>query len=326
MNQEYFKEQCLAAYEIIKNSNNILLSGHISPDGDSLGSVLAFANALYENENKTSISYSKDPVPKMLQFLHNSSKITNKIDSKIDCLIAFDYGSFERLGIYESLLKDVKIITFDHHPYRGQKGDVCIIDETLSSTTELLYYFMREIEWSIDEKTAECLLTGIVTDTGNFEYNTKPGTFNVAGELSKRGASVSTINQKIKSSISQEIINMHGQLLEMAEMDEKYNCIRLFIPFEKFNKLNIHINDLSGITGNLKKIDSVNFSLFVVEHKPSVIKGSLRGEETIGIPVAPIAEQLGGGGHKYAAGFSLEMSYEEAKNKIYEAIQQNITL
>ena len=325
MEQEYFKEQCKKVLDIIQDSDNIILAGHRSPDGDSLGSVLAFANGLYQNEQKRAIPYSIDSVPDMFHFLYNSASVVNTVGGKVDCLIGFDYGDFERLGIDENTLSDdVKIISFDHHPQRNQKGDICIINTECASTTELLYYFMKEVGWSIDKHTAECLLTGIITDTGNFAYNTRHTTFNVAGILSSLGASVSSINKKIKEAVSQEVLNIHGQLIEMAEMDEEHNCIRLFLSFEEFNSLGISLSDLSGVVGNLNRVDSVDFSVFVVEYEPEVVKGSLRGEETKGIPVSPIAEYLGGGGHKYAAGFLLNMPYEEARYKIEQAIKQNM--
>ena len=323
MEAGYFRKKCLEAYEIIKNSEHILLAGHRGPDGDSLGSVLGFANALYENEGKRAVSYSVDPVPSAFEFLYNSSAIVDSIAQHPDCLIGFDYGDFERLGIDESLLEDVNIISFDHHPRRGQKGDVCIIDPERSSTTELLYLFMQEIGWRVDRNTAHCLLTGIITDTGGFAYNTKDVTFNVASALSQRGASVVEINNRIKASVSQDVLNAYGKLIEMADVDSEYNFIRLFLRLSDFQEFGLALSDLSGVSGSLNRVDSVDFSIFVVEYEPSVVKGSLRGQESKGVPVAPIAERLGGGGHTYAAGFSLEMPFEDAHDKIYEAIKYN---
>ena len=138
-----FEKQCLDMLQLITSSNNIVLAPHQNPDGDAIGSILGFAQALKDNEQKNAVLYSADPVPRSFDFLSGYSDIIHAISWRPDLLIGFDYGDFARLGVDQNMLQGSQIACFDHHPLRNQVGDVCIITTSVASTTELLYHFMK---------------------------------------------------------------------------------------------------------------------------------------------------------------------------------------
>lgn len=317
-----FREKCWKALAIIQESQHIVLAGHRNPDGDAIGSTLGFYNALYENEGKEACVYSGDSVPTAFDFLAGYSLFTHTIDRYPDCFIGFDYGDFERLNVPNDIVRDARIVSFDHHPQRSQYGDVCIIETQVASTTELLYYFMREIGWRISARVAQCLLTGIITDTGAFAHNSFESTFRAAGDLMQRGASISYIQQRMMGKQSQRMLNLWGSLLVKAHRDQQHNFLALFISFDEFQSYDIEVDQLAGIVNVLNRSADVDFAILVVEYEVGTVKGSLRGEEAKGVAVSHIAQQLGGGGHPYAAGFSLQMPFESARARILEAIQQ----
>jgi phosphoesterase RecJ-like protein len=324
MEEKVFSQKCAKVVAVLRNASCILVAGHGNPDGDSLGSVLGFAEALRENFGKEVIRYSIDPVPSAFRALSGAESITREIEWYPDVIVGFDYGDIRRLGIPEEFLRAAQIITFDHHPPGRQEGDVAIIDTSVASTTELLYHFMREVDWSISKDVAQCLLTGIITDTGAFSHNTKERTFQVAGDLVARGAVLSRVYESAFGGKSAQVLNAWGSLIAGAYKDPGTNAMFLFVPFAEFKSYGIVLEDLAGIVSVLNRAAEADFSVFALEYEPDHIKVSFRGEEFKGVPVAPIAEVLGGGGHAYAAGCTLDMPFEEAQTRIKEAVERSV--
>jgi len=317
-----FEQKCAAILAILRAGSYVVLAGHGNPDGDSIGSVLGFAGALRDNENKEAICYSVDPVPAAFAALAGADSFVHTIEWYPDVVVGFDYGDVRRLGIGEEFLQAPQFITFDHHPKGRQEGDVMLIDVSVASTTELLYHFMRQVGWVISKEVAQCLLTGIITDTGAFAHNTKERTFQVAGDLVARGALLSRVYESAFGGKSANVLNAWGALIAKAYKDERYNVMLLFVPFAEFKSYGIVLEDLAGIVSILNRAAEADFSVFAIEYEPGHVKVSFRGEEFKGVPVAPIAERLGGGGHRYAAGCTLDMSLDEAQTRIREAMRE----
>lgn len=332
---EKFKEveQC------IKKSEYILLAGHKNPDGDSIGSLLGLYFALKENLGllstsfgnitKEIIPYCDDDIPQSLQFLNSSSILTNKIGWYPDLVICLDYGDFKRLGLPEEKIQGAQIVTFDHHPQFAQRGDVKIIDTTFSSTSELVYEFLKAIHWKVSAKSATYLLTGIMTDTGEFAtgpfvHNISARTLKNIGELLQIGASINTIKFNVFMNKSFKVLNAWGDLIKKIIINTELGYAGIILSFDEFIKYGIVIGELEigSVISILNVINDTKFSFFAVEYDRGKIKGSLRSTEFKDIDVSRIAELLGGGGHMYASGFELECSFDEAKKRIVEAIQE----
>lgn len=319
-----FEQKCATILAILRTGSYVVLAGHGNPDGDSIGSVLGFASALRENMGKEAVRYSVDPVPAAFGALVGADSFTHQIEWYPDVVVGFDYGDVRRLGISEEFLQAPQMITFDHHPAGRQEGDVVLIDTEVASTTELLYHFMSKVGWNISKDTAQCLLTGIITDTGAFAHNTKERTFQVAGDLVARGALLSRVYETAFGGKSARTLNAWGSLIAKAYKDERNNAILLFVPFAEFKSYGIVLEDLAGIVSVLNRAAEADFSVFAIEYEPGHVKVSFRGEEFKGVAVAPIAERLGGGGHRYAAGCTLDMSIDEAQTRIKEAIGSSV--
>ena len=314
--------QFFDALRIIQQQHNIVLAPHKNPDGDAVGSVLGFANALYENQGKTALVYSADPVLPQFSFLAGYENIVHSIPFYPNVLIGFDYGDFSRLGVDQNMLVGSTIISFDHHPLRGQVGDVCIIETKVASTTELLYRFMTSVGWHISPATAQCLLTGILTDTGGLMHNIHPNTFSVVADLIQKGASDSLVYDNVLKTKDKHLLNIYGSLMSQVQKNYDYNFVYLAIPYRAFQHYGVSVDELSVMVSMLNKIQEFSFAVLLIEHEPHTIKGSLRGEQMKGVVVSPIAEKLGGGGHLYAAGFSLQTTLEKAQQRIIMAVQE----
>jgi bifunctional oligoribonuclease and PAP phosphatase NrnA len=320
---EQLQKQFQRAHEAVERSEYILLAGHANPDGDSIGSALGFRAALEDNFNKHVMLYAQDAIPPSFSFLKGADLFSPRVPWFPDLVVGFDYGDFERLGLPEGAIEGARTITFDHHLPAGQRGDVRIIDTSFSSTAELLYTFMRAVGWHLSRTTAHCLLTGILTDTGAFAHNTSARTLKVAGELLQYGVPMRDIYLKTFADKSPHMMNVWGDLLQKIVHNTEYGFVSVAVPFQEFKKYGIVLDDLTGMVSVLNAVADARFAIFVVEYEPGKVKGSLRSEEFKGVDVSKIAKQLGGGGHRYAAGFTLKGSLEEAQARIAHAVRKD---
>ena len=291
--------------QFIKEKNNILLAVHERPDGDALGSMIAMFSLLRKFNDKKVVMFSKDPVPPHLAFLPYSGHIAScRSEFVPDLFFGFDYGDFSRLGIDYNSLSGSVIVTFDHHPPLRQMGDVLIIDTSASSTCEIVYNFIQETGYEIFPRMALALLTGIFTDTGGFAHvNTSVRTLRAAGDLLRYGVSMQKLHRHTFSRKSPETLRVWGYVLKDILLDSDVGMTYVAISLDRFRELGSLLDDFEGIVNIINMPPNVRFSLLLIEHKQGVIKGSLRSEPFQGVDVSSIARAMGGGGHKYAAGF-----------------------
>ena len=311
-----FSREFDESLNLFRQKKNVLLAVHERPDGDALGSMTAMFQVLSKFPDKNIVMFSQDPIPDNFKFLQNSDLIVSNISSSSpDLFVGFDYGDFARLGVSEELIAGVPFITFDHHPILRQKGDVMMVDTAVSSTCEILYNFFRHAKIDISLPIATSLLTGIFTDTGGFAHiNATSDTFRIAGDLLRCGASVTKLHKYAFSNKSPQTLRIWGHVLKNISHDMESKMSYAAISFEEFSGLGSSLDNFEGIVNVINMPSDVRFSLLAIEHEPQVIKGSLRSEPFKGVDVSLIANALGGGGHKYAAGF--EVKNDTLKNVV----------
>jgi len=314
--------------EKILNTNKILITSHENPDGDAIGSVLAF-NLIYKklNPQANTFLYIPGQTPSSLSFLPDFSLIKNNISEGLDpdILICLDYGDFKRLKLPESLLNKIsseKIISIDHHQGE-QKGELKIIDTKVSSTCEIIYWWLKKTEFlEIDRDIANCLLTGIVSDTGGFSHiSTSFNTFQAVSDLLSKGVQWLDIVKKSLSPFSYDFLEIFGKVLSRTQAFPRYGLVYSWLSFDDLKEKTISLADLNGVASIISKETSCNYALFLVEYKKGEIKGSLRSEPFKGKRVDEIAKKLGGGGHPYAAGFIQKGEVEEVLKKVIEVLK-----
>lgn len=292
------------AYRLIREKKKILLVTHEHPDGDALGSLLGTFGVLSCLAGKDIAMFSKDPIPLRLRFLPFWEKIEDHIRFVPDLVLAFDYGSFHRLGIKREMLGGALIIAFDHHPVGRQEGDVSIIDTASSSTCEILYWFFEEQGYRMNLQVATALLTGILTDTGGFAHvNTSVRTFEAAADLLRYGPSLPRIHQRIFETKTLQQIRAWGRALKNLVIDEETSMAYAAISLGQLQQLGCSPHDFEGVVNILQMPSQARFSLLLIEERRGFIRGSLRSEPFKGVDVSKVAGSLGGGGHRYAAGF-----------------------
>jgi len=295
-----------AARELLEKSQRILLTTHERTDGDDLGSVLALADHLLSIGKDITIAIVGG-VPEQLRYLPHSKLVTEDIDRvAFDLLIISGCSKIERCGNPKIINLGVPVLNIDHHPDNTNYGMVNMVDPTKSAVAELVFDFFNYCKWNISSAAATCLLTGIFTDTGSFMHsNTQDSTLSAAGDLMSKGARVSTVAKHNYKGKGIEALKAWGKALDNAYYDEQNKIILSVISQEELNELgNPPMEYFEGLVETLNKVPEAKFALFL-KQDGDVVKGSLRSDPHKGTDVKEIAHLFGGGGHKWASGFSL---------------------
>ncbi len=315
--------------EYIKGSNDFIVTSHISPDGDNIGSTLGIYYSL-KKLGKNVYYVLDDNTPQNLKFLVEDINIlkSSEIDLKDYSIIALDCGDKNRICLSDELRDNAKkIVCIDHHASNDSYGDFNYIDVHASSTCELVYNLLvrfnetQNIDF-IDETTATALYTGLATDTGNFAYSsTNPSSFEMAKELLLKGAKRDMIIQAVFQSNSYNYYKLLGEALNTLDIvDGKIASI--MVTKEMLKRNEISFNDVDGITSYTRDIEGVEVGILIKEKKENEVKVSLRSKNYVDVSL--IAQSFNGGGHVRASGCTIYDSVENAKQKVLEAVLKTI--
>lgn len=304
----------------IFSEDNIVVISHVTPDGDAIGSGLALTLGL-KKIGKNVRFILQDKYPDSVKFL-NEINIVEQYDEnneyKFDLAICVDGATDDRLGKAKELLKDRFVINIDHHISNTLYGKLNYVEE-ISSTSELIYKFLKFCEIDIDVNMAEALYTGLVNDTGNFSHNNvTEKTFEMATELKAIGADNSKIVREFFNTRTMAAIRLLGKAMYDMKYDEEKKLAYYFMSKEELDKYSGRKEDTEGIVEKLISFKEAEVSLFLREDKIGVIKGSMRSKHDI--DVNEIASIFGGGGHRKAAGFTSELPAEEIIKKVLERL------
>ena len=309
-------------FEDIKDSSN-LITGHINPDGDALGSALAFKLILDSKSIDSDVSFDiKGNVPSNLNHLP-IELIMDKPKENYENIYVFDCGNSERLGDLEDLALSAKrVIVVDHH-INPSFGDIQIIDSKAASTTQVLFREILSSNIDIDKNIANCLMTGLITDTGRFQYsNTDNEVFEIASKLMLSGAELTSISDNIYGSIPMNAIKLQSEVLNRIELHEEQELVVSYVLQEDYLNYKIESSETDFLIDSIRLVKESSVALLLKEQEDKSFKGSLRSRNEL--DVQQIASLFGGGGHKAASGFSTNLSMEEIKNKVKNAIKSQV--
>lgn len=314
----------LNLFEEVKNANTIAITGHVRPDGDCVGSNLAIWNYVISKfPEKQCDVYLTLPMPNSFKFLVGFDQIKYEYKTgEYDLLIVCDCNNLSRTGDNEILGQHSKrMINIDHHEFPKEEqpfAEKYAFPEA-SSTCELVYELIGEEE--VTKEIAECIYTGIVHDTGIFQFNCcHRSTMNVAGALMEKGIDPNFIIDETyyrKTFVQTRIM---GRALAKARLHEKSILISSIITLKEMHEENASSKHMDGIANQLRITKGVRVALFMYETSPGEYKCSLRTNDDTDLNL--IANVFGGGGHKKAAGFSSDLPSEEIINKVIEEIKK----
>ena len=301
----------------------ILITGHINPDGDALGAAFCLKILLNNLNIEADITFDfQNKLPTNLNHLPYHL-ITNEIKDKYETVYVFDCGDPSRLGKYESIVKDAKnIIVVDHH-IDPKFGSLQFIDSEAASTTQVLYRELIKEGFDITTDMANCLLTGLITDTGRFQYsNTTSEVFNIASALLDLGADISLISENIYGSIEFNALRLQSEILNRISLNQKLNFAFSIIYQKDYKKYNVDPEETDFLIDTVRLVKEANVVLLLKEQQDGTFKGSLRSRNDFN--VQELASIFNGGGHKAASGFSSNLSQIEIISTIENEIRTKL--
>ena len=317
------------AFEKLENAKNVLVVSHISPDPDALSSMGAILEFLIQ-KNISFETFAEDKIEGLYSFIPHEKLVakTKPLDiSNFSVIITLDCGSLSRTGLAremkELLSQDIKerpyIIEFDHHQSQGAFSDLEIRLPDRASTTEIVYEFFQTNNWEINKVIADCILIGLMSDTGHFVHpNSTFKALEVSSKMLLKGASLKKISACIKGDGNLPALKVWGRVFSSLKFNLETKMACAVLTEEDFLDLDMinYRTKLSSIFGDIVSFISylpgVNVALFLKEENGNV-KGSLRANNG-DIDVAKLASLFGGGGHKRAAGFSISGRLKEIEN------------
>ena len=304
--------------EEIGKAKTVIVLTHEMPDGDAIGSSLAMYNSLESLGKDVDIVIENNS--SVFNFLKNADKISTKgSKEKYDLAIALDCGDVKRLNGFAEYFENATVtIQIDHHALNTMFADYNFVNPTAPACAQILITLLQDIGIEINKEIGECLLTGIITDTGGFKYQgVSPETFEFAAELLNKGVNVSNVYKRVLQTISKSKFELRKLAMERLEFLENGKITFTYITRADEEKINAEFDAHEGIVEMGRDIEGVEISIFLREKKEKDgFKLSLRSNEYVN--VADICFMFSGGGHARAAGGTINLPLEEAKQKIVE--------
>ncbi|MBO8440572.1 MAG: bifunctional oligoribonuclease/PAP phosphatase NrnA [bacterium] len=327
------EEDIDTAKRLIYNANHIVVTAHISPDGDAVGSTLGLYHFLTKI-GKDAVVILPNRFPAFLNWMPGSDKIvimeektaeTVSLMKAADLVFCVDYNSIDRINGLKPLMEQSKAkkIMIDHHPYPGDFCDVTISYPEISSASELVFRFICRMGYfqEITLEGAECIYTGMMTDTGGFTYNSNSAEiYSIIYELINKGIDKDAIYRRVFNTYSADRMKLMGYCLsKMVVMPEEHTAYIVLTQEEK-RRFNYKVGDTEGFVNMPLQIEGICKSVFVREDTDKV-KLSFRSQGDV--PVNTWAAEFGGGGHLNAAGGESYLSLEETIKKLVEIIKRD---
>ncbi|MEA3383945.1 MAG: bifunctional oligoribonuclease/PAP phosphatase NrnA [Campylobacterota bacterium] len=309
------------AIKAIGESRYILILTHLNPDADTISCALSLSNYCFENKIKHKVCNKYDELPFVLNFLPRFDKITTQIPKYYDLVIYVDCADQYRVGI--DIEENVKIINIDHHQSNTNFADINIVDDTKSSTAEVVYRLFEENEIKISKEIAMCLYVGIYDDSIAFTTPRVDGsTFEIINKLVNTGISPSQIANKLLKRDSLARYRIMPKILSTLQLHSQGRLATVYLEDEWLKETGANVSECDDVVNMILNIAIVEVVAYF-RIKDGKTRVSLRSKYEI--DVSDIAKNLNGGGHKNAAGLSVdEIDILKAKDIVVTLIQSYI--
>ncbi len=307
----------------MKESNSFIILTHDNPDGDAIGSALAVATLLKEL-GKTNIDVVAKEYPANFKGLPNSSMIKSEgQDINYDMTIVVDCPNINRVheDYHHYIEEAVTVAQFDHHLNNSMFGDYNVVNSAAPACAQILVSSLQYLNVEMSKDVATCLIAGIITDTGGFRFNSVTAeTFEFAAWCLTRGVNIYQIYKDVM--MTKTKAQFEAEKLAVDRIEFFHDGKITFTYFTKADeeKLNIQSGELDGIVDIGRNIEGVEVAIFVRE-KSNGFKASFRSNS---IDIAEICMLFGGGGHKFAAGCTIDAPLEEVKKVLIEETKKHI--
>lgn len=313
-----------AIREALDEADQILVATHIGPDGDAIGSLSAMGLVL-QRLHKSATLVSEDGVPKRFKYLPLTDTVVQKppFDAKYDLIITVDAGDATRVGnLFKHLPEPPPpLINIDHHVTNTYFGDIDLVDIKATATTEVLFNLLPELGIELDKPLAECLLTGLVTDTLNFRTANVTGqTLKTAGILVDAGVNLNEITTQALTLKDMSTLLLWKKGLNNAQIEE--GLIWTVLTSADQKEVGHQGYSTSGLGNMMADVYDIKMSAVIMEVSDGRVIVSFRCRPPY--RVSELAEELGGGGHHLASGCTIRGSLDEVTALVVSKSKESI--
>jgi bifunctional oligoribonuclease and PAP phosphatase NrnA len=316
--------------ELIRQHKRFLLTTHVRPDPDGLGSQLALADALEQLGKDVRLIIASmwnpnydflDPGRRIKRFELPGAEYRDA-----EVIVVLDTGTWGQLGDFATFVKSspAKKVVIDHHLSRDDLGALELRDATAEATGRLVYEVIQALGVKLTPTAADALFAALATDTGWFRHlNTTPATFALAEKLAAAGARVTRLYDLIYENSSLPRMKLRGVVLSRLRTEENGKVALTEVMRADYAATGATPQDTEDMVNYTRSVAGVEVGLFFMEQPAGGVKVSFRSRERI--DVAKIAETFGGGGHRLAAGATLMTTLAEAETRVLDAVRRGLS-
>jgi bifunctional oligoribonuclease and PAP phosphatase NrnA len=313
--------------EALRGCDRIAAACHVRPDGDAIGSLVAFARSMVL-AGKTVHALSEDGVPFNLTFLPFSSMVEKSagVPLEIDAAVALDTATHERLG--ERTIRAMSgaplLVNFDHHATNPGYGKLNLIDTSSPATGQILYEFLTQEGFPVDEAIRENLFAAISTDTGSFQFSsTTARTHRIIAEMIEAGLDSASLSQKLYHEHPLRRLMLLKALLNEMKLTVDGKIASWALTQETQREVNMDPGDTEGLIDTLRTIEGTMAAVIFEELADGKVRISARSKDPR-MDVSRVCQQFGGGGHRMAAGARMAGPVPAAEDRFLEALKNEI--
>ncbi len=300
--------------DILKEKDNILILTHANPDGDTLGSGFALCRALMKI-GKICAVINADDIPKKYNYLFDDIV---EIKFKPDYVVAVDVATVNLLGGLEEQYKIDMCI--DHHSTNTEYANLLLLEDA-PAACQIMYEVVLALGVEVDKKIADCLYTGLTTDTGCFRYDsTTAQTYRVAADLIDAGADNGRINRIMFETKSKTYARLERLAIESMRFYEHERVAVITVTQEMFQLTGSNAQETEGLAPLTRQIEGVEIGITIQERPDGTCKASIRTFESVN--AAKLAAGFGGGGHAQAAGCKFDCDVKEARRLLVDKCRE----
>jgi phosphoesterase RecJ-like protein len=313
-----------AICRLFREKDRFLIACHENPEGDAIGSELALALAL-RKMGKTATVVNSDPVPGNLAFLPAADTVVPDAEgSAHDVAVVVDCGSLERTGRVQTELRKCPIlVNIDHHSTNDAQGEYCLIDPQAAATGVLVHRILVALGIGIDRDIAANIYVAILTDTGSFRYsNASPEAFSIAGEMVGIGVDPWEVAEKVYETQTAGKLGLLGRVLGSLELAAGGRVAVVTTRKKDLRDFSATKDHLEGFINYPRSIAGVEVAVAFREEGEGEFRVSFRSKGKV--DVSAVAAALGGGGHRNAAGCTVQGSLDEVKNRVLGLLEASL--
>ena len=306
----------------IKKSKNIVIVTHENPDGDAVGSSLAMYHALKGLKKNVDIIIPE--YAKCFNELPGIDEVIKESDKVYDLAISLDAATDKLPNVWVKYFREAdQRIVIDHHSTNTMFGDINYVDLSAPACAQVVYMLIKHYRWKITPEIGTCIMAGIITDTGGFQYSgVSKDTFNIAAELLDVGVNISKVYKKVFDTKTKSSFELRRIAIDRMEFLEDGKIAFTYVTNEDERKVNAGVGDYEGIVSEGRSVEGVEVSIFLHELKDGEFKISLRSNSYVN--VSDVCIMFGGGGHIRAAGAKMTADPLVIRDKVVNEVKRQL--